>query len=330
MLVLITLSAFLTVTLLAFALGRQLFGERALLRARVQAVATDNYARAGKSSRPLLRMEKYSSLPFLRNYLRRRPSSERIADELEAAGLTLKVGEYLLLRVVVGLLTATLVRWFLPPDEVGGELVSVALMALGFLVGIRIPPLVVRRLIRRRLAQVEAQLPDALDMISRSLRAGGGLLAAIDVMVEQMPGAIGAEFGRARQEIATGLSLEAAFRALDRRLPSKDLHIVVTAILIQREVGGNLAEILDNVAATIRDRLRLRGEMRALTSRQRLSAYLIAAVPPFIVVVMVTGDSGTAQSLLHTTAGWAILGFAAALELAGVLTVHHLSSSFEV
>src|SRR5262245_17725172 len=260
MVVLISLSAFLTVTLLAFALGRQLFGERALLRARVQAVATDDYARRGTTPRPLLRMENYSSLPFLREYLKRRPSSERIADELEAAGVALRVGEYMMLRVAVGLVAATLVRWFLPPSAVGGDLISLALMVIVFLAGTRIPRMVVRRLIRRRLAQVEAQLPDALDMISRSLRAGGGLLAAIDAMVEQMSGPVAAEFGRTRQEIATGLSVDAAFRALDRRLPSKDVHIVVTAILIQREVGGNLAEILDNVASTIRERLRLRGE----------------------------------------------------------------------
>jgi len=121
-----------------------------------------------------------------------------------------------------------------------------------------------------------------LDLCEEALRAGSGLLIALEDMAGQMEDPIGIEFRRLQGEIAAGLSIEDAFRNLDQRVASKDLHIAVTAILIQREVGGNLSEILDNIAAMMRERARLRGEVKAIVARQVFSTYALAATPPLI------------------------------------------------
>jgi tight adherence protein B len=145
-----------------------------------------------------------------------------------------------------------------------------------------------------------------------------------------MDGAIADEMGRTRQEIAAGLGAEDAFRGLDERVKSKDLHIVVTAIQIQREVGGNLAEILSNVATTMRERIRARDDMNALASRQRLTSYCITAVPGGILLLMQMFAPEMVRPLFTTDGGRVILSIAGALVVAGFLIMRQIVASFEV
>jgi tight adherence protein B len=325
MITLIALSAFLAVALFALALGRGLSARRARLVVRLETIATAGQPAAAYRNRRLLRRQNYSSVPILRRLLERSPRAERLADELDRAGVPLRVGEFLLLSAAVGGLLALSLRLLLPEERLG-LLVTVP----AFLVGALLPRLVVRMLRRRRRARFERQLPDALDIISRALRAGGGILASIDTVVDQMDGPVAEEFGRTRDEIASGLSMEEAFRELDRRVGSMDLHIVVTAMLIQREVGGNLAEILDNVSATIRERIELRNEMKVLSSQQRLAAYIISLVPLVILVFYVISSPEIIQPMFESRAGWIMLAIAGALELAAFISMYQLTSSFEV
>jgi tight adherence protein B len=124
--------------------------------------------------------------------------------------------------------------------------------------------------------------------------------------------------------------VEDALLELDRRMDSPDLHIVITAFLVQREVGGNLAEILGNVAATMRERAMLRQELEALTSQQRFATWVVSAVPPIILVALALMNPGLVTPMFHHTAGWIVLGTAALLELTGVLVLRWMVSSFEV
>lgn len=323
---LVSLGAFLTVTLFALALAQALSARRARLRERLEMLSYGDYtAAADHQSRGLLRMQNYSSLPLLQRLLQRSPRAERIADDLSRAGIPLRVGEYLSISVAVGLSLALGARLVLP-----GGLVSGMAMLLGFLAGMYLPRWYVKRRIRRRRGQIEKLLPDALDIIARGLRTGNGLLASIDSVVEQMGGPVGEELGRMRRETAAGLGLEEAFRELDRRVASNDLHIVVTAILIQREVGGSLSEILGNVSETMRERVELRNEVRALTSQQRFSTYIVAAVPPFILLVMFVLQRDMITAMFEYTLGYVVLAVAALLELTGVMILRWLTSSFEV
>lgn len=322
----IGLCAFLTVAMLALALGRQLSTPRARLQARVDAIARGEYSTLPDfQGRRLLRMQNYSALPLLRGLLQRSARAERIADDLERAAIPLRVGEYLMLRIVVGLIFAALSRFVIPEASL-----RFPVLILAFLLGMLAPRWVVSARIRRRRSSIEAALPDALDMISRALRTGSGLLQSVDTIVEQMDGAIADEFGRTRQEIAAGLGAEEAFKGLDERVRSKDLHLVVTAIQIQREVGGNLAEILNNVATTMRDRIRARDDMNALASRQKLTAYLISAVPAAILLMMQIFAPDVVQPLFVSNGGRVILAIAGGLVLTGFLIMRQLVASFEV
>jgi len=326
MIVLIGLCAFLAVALVALATGRALSARRMMIRERIALIAGDGQlAAADRRSRGLLRSQNYSSMPLLQRLLQHSPRAERIADDLDRAGLSLRVGEYLALSIAVGLALALAARLLLP-SGIGG----LAGMVVGALLGLLIPRWFVSRRIRRRRAAIEANLPDALDMIARSLRAGTGLLAGIEAMAEQIGGAIGAEFTRMRQEISAGIAVEDALNELDRRVSSPDLHIVVMAMVVQREVGGSLAEIMGNVASTVRERARLRREMRVLTSMQRYSSYVIAAVPIFIFFALTAVNPAMTRNMLSHTGGWVVLGIAATFELAGFLALRWLTSSLEV
>jgi tight adherence protein B len=244
---------------------------------------------------------------------------------LDRAGISLRVGEFLAISVVVGVFLAVLAHLLLPAG-----FVNILGMVLALLVGLLIPHWILSRQMRRRRGQIEAALPDALDILARSMRAGNGLLISIDALVEQVPGPLSAEFGRMRQEIAVGVSTEEAFAELDRRVDSKDLHIIVTAVIVQREVGGNLAEILSNVASTIRERFMLRREVQALTAQERWATYIVAAVPPLILIAFSFIQPELITSLLSHTAGWIVLGVAGVLELTGYLVLRWLVASFEV
>jgi tight adherence protein B len=326
MLLLIGLFAFFTIALLALALGQQLSTPRARLQARVDAIARGEYSPLQDfHGRRLLRMQNYSALPLLRGLLQRSPRAERIADDLERAAIPLRVGEYLMLRIATGLIFAVLGRFIIPAASL-----RFPVLALAFLLGMLVPRWVVSARIRRRRSSVEAALPDALDMIARALRTGSGLLQAVDSVIEQMGGAIADEFGRTRQEIAAGLGVEDAFKGLDERVKSKDLHIVVTAIQIQREVGGNLAEILTNVANTMRERVRVRDDMDALASRQRLTAYCISAVPAGVLLLMQVFAPEVVRPLFITNGGRTILTIAAGLVVAGFVIMRQIVASFEV
>ena len=190
--------------------------------------------------------------------------------DLERAGLTLKAKEYLTLRIVVGVVLMAIAFTLSPVPAL-----SVAGLPLGFFaVG-----LWVKRRKGSRRNKLEAQLVEMLQMLASGLRAGFGLIQALETCAEQAPAPLSIELRRTLRDTAMGASVEGALQALNDRIGSPDFDIVITAIMIQRSVGGNLAEILDNVAQTMRERERIRGEIRTLTSQQRLTGYVIGGIP---------------------------------------------------
>lgn len=190
--------------------------------------------------------------------------------DLERAGLTLKAREYLSLRIVVGVILMAIGFSFSPIPQLAIVLLPVGFLAVG---------LWVKRRKGSRRRKLEAQLVEMLQMLSSGLRAGFGLIQALDASAEQAPAPLSIELRRMLRDTAMGASVEGALEALNDRIGSPDFDIVITAIMIQRAVGGNLAEILDNVAHTMRERERIRGEIRTLTSQQRLTGYVIGGIP---------------------------------------------------
>jgi tight adherence protein B len=167
------------------------------------------------------------------------------------------------------------VAWYL-----GGR--SMLFSILGIAVGVFIPRFYVRRQQGKRLQRFNDQLADMLNLMVNGLRAGYSTMQAMEAVSREMPAPISDEFRRVVQEMQLGLPMEISLDNLLRRIPSEDLDLVIAAINVQREVGGNLAEILDTISYTIRERVRIKGEIRVLTSQVMYSGRFLAMMPIFI------------------------------------------------
>jgi tight adherence protein B len=177
---------------------------------------------------------------------------------------------------------------------------------------------------KARVAKLNSQLPEALTIISNALKAGFGLLQAMDNASEQLSHPISTELGRTIHEMNIGSSAEEALVALSERSGSYDLDIVVTAILVQRTVGGNLGEILDNVADTMRERIRIRGEIKTLTAQQKLTGLVIGFIPIGVGVLFQIMSPGYIEPLFTTFVGRMMIGVAVVLEVIGVMVIQRI------
>ncbi len=196
--------------------------------------------------------------------------AEDLKVQLARADLKLTPAEFLAIQIImaaIGFIAAQLFFRFLP------------LALLGLIAGFFAPRLYVAQRQRRRLQAFNAQLGDAINLMVNGLRAGYSVLQAMEAVARELPPPISTEFDRVVKEQQLGLPLDQALRNMLRRVHSDDLEMLVTAILIQREVGGNLAEILDTISFTIRERVRIKGEIRVLTAQQMISGYVLIALP---------------------------------------------------
>ena len=193
-----------------------------------------------------------------------------IRRELERAGLPLRPVEYIAIHA-----TAVLVAGLLAQAMAGNLLVTCAIVLIAALA----PILVLNTLAKKRVEAFQSQLPQVLNLLAGSMRAGWGLLQAVGIVVKEAGPPAGPEFSRTLTEARLGLPLEEALGRMAERVESEDFRWAVTAIAIQREVGGNLAEVLDLVAETIRERATLRGQITSLTGEGRLSAVVLIALP---------------------------------------------------
>jgi tight adherence protein B len=217
---------------------------------------------------------------------------QRLARSLARADLKFKVGEFVVLVIGTTLLGA-LIGWYLgggaslSEDATAAQRLShipAILFAAGF--GLAAPIIYLRREQGQRLVKFDNQLADMLNLMVNGLRAGFSNMQAMESVSRELPPPISDEFRRVVQEMQLGVSLETALENLTRRIPSKDLELVVTATNVQREVGGNLAEILDTISHTIRERIRIKGEIRVLTSQVITSGRFLALLPVILIVAM--------------------------------------------
>ena len=201
-----------------------------------------------------------------------------ISKELARADLKFKPGEYIAVMVIVSIVLGFL-AWFF-----GGKYIIIGV--LGAVVGLFIPRIYVRREQRRRLIRFNEQLGDMLNLMVNGLRAGYSTMQAMEAVSKELPVPICDEFRRVVQEIALGLPMEKALENLLRRIPSEDLDLIITAINVQREVGGNLAEILETISYTIRERVRIKGEIRVLTAQVMISGKILSFLPVAVMLII--------------------------------------------
>lgn len=216
------------------------------------------------------------------DWLNRRVSSssfgENISRELARADLKLKAGEYLAL-MAISALGVGIVTYFL-----GGRSLLIGLG--GGAIGLFIPRFYVRNQQSRRLIRFNEQLSDMLNLMVNGLRAGYSTMQAMEAVSKELPPPICDEFRRVVQEMQLGVPMQQALDNLLRRIPSEDLDLVVTAVNVQREVGGNLAEILDTISYTIRERVRIKGEIRVLTTQVVYSGRFLSLMPMIVMAIL--------------------------------------------
>jgi len=189
----------------------------------------------------------------------------------------------------------------------------------------RLPRQLVARLQYRRLANFQQQLPGALVALASALRAGVGVSTALRHIVDHSPAPLTQEFGLILREQRLGVSFDTALQNLGTRVPSEATALVVAALRVASHTGGNLAETLDGIARTLRDRLQLQGKVRALTAQGRLQAWIVGALPLLLMAVLDRMEPEAMAVLWHTPAGWVVLAGVAVLETAGVLMIRRIA-----
>jgi tight adherence protein B len=240
-----------------------------------------------------------------------------LAEDLARAGLNITPAEYLLLRIgatALGIL-AGLFRF-------GISIGPLILGAVGFV----IPPIVVRYLQRRRRDLFNAQLAGMLQLLSNSLKTGYAIDRALETVAAKSPPPVSTEFDRVTTEIALGTSVEDALSGLLLRIDSPDLEFIVTAILLHVRVGGNLAEVLDNISDTLRDRLQTKRDMAVLTAQSRASATIITGLPILLALGLYVFVPGYFAPMTTTVIGYILLGVAGFLILVGNLLIQRMTA----
>ena len=250
---------------------------------------------------------------------------ERMSRELEQAGWRIRVGEYLSLRLACAAAAAAAGLVVLTSLEVEATWLKAIMVVALLYGGWLLPRFYLSRRRQRRLEQIERQLPDALTAMAKSLRAGSGLLQALAYAANETPAPFGTELQGALRDLQLGAEAEDVFSELSQRIGSPDLEIALTAIVIQRTVGGNLSEILANVTNTIRERAKLKGEVRVLTTRQRLTGNLVALLPVLVATAFIAINPDTGKLLFSTAPGQISLAIGIGFELLGLWLIRRLA-----
>jgi tight adherence protein B len=225
-----------------------------------------------------------AALGAFNRVVERRSWSEEMARSLARADLALKPGEYLVLRLVA--VAAALGVAYLLGTMVLPALLNPLALLVAAVIGYLLPRFWVARRQGRRLRAFNQSLADTITLIANSLRAGSSFLQSVELVARETRPPVSTEFSRVVREVSLGRTLEQALENLVRRVGSDDLELMTTAISIQYQVGGNLSEILDGIAFTIRERVRIKGEIRTLTAQQRLSGIIVGALPIVLIAFL--------------------------------------------
>jgi tight adherence protein B len=248
---------------------------------------------------------------------RKKEGKPTLSEDLARAGLSITAPEYLLMRIgIVGL--GALIGLF----RFGVSIGPLILGAVGYV----IPPLVVAYLQRRRQTQFNEQLTSMLQLLSNSLKTGYAIDRALEIVADKSQPPVSTEFERVATEITLGTSVEDALSSLLLRISSPDLEFIVTAILLHVRVGGNLAEVLDNISDTLRDRLQTKRDMRVLTAQSRASATIITGLPILLALGLYVFVPGYYAPMTSTWVGYALLGFAAVMVVIGNVIIRRMTS----
>jgi tight adherence protein B len=291
---------FLFVALLIYGIYLSLTAKKRELEQRMK-----NYtAKAGELGSNLSAVEKMKNLDWkvyfqeASKVFAAKSFTRQMEIELMKANLPLRGEEFVMITVLLmaglGLLLLLLTG-------------NAILGWLGVVIGFVAPRIVIKQMKQKRVQKFNLLIGDALIVMSNSMRAGFSFLQALEMVSREMPPPISEEFGRTLREMNLGTPTEEALLNLTTRIESEDLDLVITAVLIQRQVGGNLAEVLDGISNTIRERIRIKGEIKTLTAQGRISGYVVGALPIAVGLILSVINPTYIGALFTEPAGWALL-----------------------
>jgi tight adherence protein B len=311
---LIAFAAFLStgVVIYLYAAGPQA-AERSDIKKRLQTIALRKPSEEAMPA--LLKDEMMSAIPALNKFLFSLPLSQRLELLIEQADVKIKVGPFALLVLALGAV-GVLFGAHMGKNLFFALLIGAAMSSIPFLY-----------LFNRRQARVKKfseQLPDALDMAARSLRAGHSFTSALQVVSQEMAEPIAKVFRLAYEEQGYGIPIPEALNHMTRSVNSVDLRFFITAVNVQRETGGNLAEILEKLGMTIRERFKVLRQLRVYTAQGRLSGYILAALPVAMLVVMSVLNPKYIKVLFNTKTGVVMVVAAVALQVIGLLIIRKI------
>ncbi len=278
------------------------------LNKRLRQVTSDN-AVPGRETSDLLKSRRLAESDKVDSLLQRLPGVYRLHAYLMQAGLSWSVSQFLAMGMIIAL--ASFLSLELLPMSIG------MVMALSIIASLS-PWVYVIHKRAHRLLLLEEQLPEMADFISRSLRAGHAFSVSLQMLVEEMPQPISSEFRIVSDEISFGLPLSEALQRLCMRVPLPDLHYLVVAILIQRETGGNLAELMTKVSQLVRQRLKLQGDVRVLSAEGRMSAWILCLLSPIVAGVFCLTNPDYLQQFIDDPAGVTLLWVVGAMLVLGI------------
>jgi tight adherence protein B len=269
----------------------------------------------------LLKADPANSRGWFAALLKRFPISKMLEDRISQADSKMSVVTLLLLTVCSAVAGYLLISLFVP----------ILLVQIGVAVAASVIPFSGISFKRsRRIAAFTRALPDAIDMMGRSLRAGHSMAASISIVGEQSPEPLGTEFREAFRQQNFGLPLRDALWQILEHVPSQDLRVLITGILVQKETGGNLAEILDRTAFVIRERLRIQGEIRTHTAQGRMTGWILCTLPVVMLLVINMVNPGYSKVLLDTPTGHKLIYLGLGLLTTGAVIIRQIINGIEV
>ncbi len=282
-------------------------------------------ARTGNDLTPvaaqLLKAIRTSKFGWLEEILERFQFSRKLQIRIMQAHSSTTVGTLILSSVGLALIGYAIVWFFVPIALIDiAAAVALALLPFGLLSFKR----------SRRINAFNAVLAESIDMLARALRAGHSVIGALEILTQNVQEPAASEFGEVFKQQNIGMPLRDALMQLLDRVPSADLRVLVTAILVQKDTGGNLAEILDRTVAVIRDRLRIQGEIRVQTAQGRLTGWILSALPVVMLVLINLVNPGYSSVLLHDPTGHKLIYVSLGMLTVGALIIRHIVNGIEV
>lgn len=312
------ITLFISLTILIYSviyqLNKKVYNQKRFISKRVEEFARKTTQQRESKIPFVIKNDQLSQIPWFNRVLEKFNVSQKLQRLLDQAGSSLKVGNLILRMVILGLagFTVTLIT-----DSLILKIITVVSLS-------SLPLLQITMQSKSRLKAFIREFPDTIDMMKSAIQAGHAFNQAIQLVGNESPDPIGVEFKKTFEQYNLGIDLREALLRLSERINSLDLKLFVTAVLLQRETGGNLTEILEKISYTIRERFKLMGQIKTYTAQGRMSAWIIGLLPIIFILLISTLNPNYLTPLFHDKIGHYLILLATLLQVIGFLVVRKI------